>query len=502
MAGVDVLLAQPEKLDPLPDDDEMCFNYAGSGSWESTRDLAYSARDGFLPWVIVGSIAPRHLIHAHEFAWDGARDPVWKRYEKIWGLHSANDKLSVAHGHGTLTGQNPQGSHCNNIGAVHRRQIHEAFDRWLGIDVPPEAEFSQRRPAADLACLTNDARQQFAPRRLLELLQSAAQEQLAAARQLRDRMPVAERRIALRRELSSLLGIVEAQAPAIVHAGAPHIERRGNLVVTRETLKTEPGITVPLMKLSLDPRPSADTAAEKVWIALADDGIAGILQRRGKTISEKLHSGQQVILVEVRGAGASRPGNDRGPQSRLTALSATSLMLGDPLLAGQLRDVRSVWRRVKAQNNTSRCELEVLGDSSVTPLPADADFAHPHRVAGRPPECQPMAPLVALLFALLEDDVRRVETHGSLLSFASVLDSPFVQVPHASIPPGLLARCDLADVVAALAPRAVHLSGLVDGRGRRVRGADAQAEYAWAIEAYAAAATPNSLTFSDLADQR
>ena len=31
------------------------FNYAGGGSWESTRNLRRSARDGFLPWVIVGA---------------------------------------------------------------------------------------------------------------------------------------------------------------------------------------------------------------------------------------------------------------------------------------------------------------------------------------------------------------------------------------------------------------------------------------------------------------
>jgi dienelactone hydrolase len=50
---------QPETTYPLPDNAETTFNYAGSGSWESTRNLSLSARDGFLPWVIVGSVAPR-----------------------------------------------------------------------------------------------------------------------------------------------------------------------------------------------------------------------------------------------------------------------------------------------------------------------------------------------------------------------------------------------------------------------------------------------------------
>src|SRR5262249_14740352 len=61
---------QPETTYPLPEDADTKFNYAGGGSWESTRNLRLSAHDGFLPWLIVGSVAPRRLIHAHEFAWD------------------------------------------------------------------------------------------------------------------------------------------------------------------------------------------------------------------------------------------------------------------------------------------------------------------------------------------------------------------------------------------------------------------------------------------------
>jgi dienelactone hydrolase len=59
---------QPESPYPLPADAETKFNYAGGGSWESTRNLRLSASEGFLPWVIVGSIAPRKLLYCHEFA--------------------------------------------------------------------------------------------------------------------------------------------------------------------------------------------------------------------------------------------------------------------------------------------------------------------------------------------------------------------------------------------------------------------------------------------------
>lgn len=59
---------QPETAYPLPADAEETFDYVGGGSWESTRNLRLSARDGFLPWVIVGAAAPPRLVYAHEFS--------------------------------------------------------------------------------------------------------------------------------------------------------------------------------------------------------------------------------------------------------------------------------------------------------------------------------------------------------------------------------------------------------------------------------------------------
>ena len=76
---------QPEDPFPLLANPEESFNFAGNGSWESTRNLRLACQDGFLPWVIVGAIAPRRLIYAHEFSWDQANDPVWKRLLKIYG---------------------------------------------------------------------------------------------------------------------------------------------------------------------------------------------------------------------------------------------------------------------------------------------------------------------------------------------------------------------------------------------------------------------------------
>ena len=63
----------PQPDDAIPANAERDFYYFGVGYWESTRCLRLGARDGFAHWLIVGSVAPRGLIYAHEFAWDRAR---------------------------------------------------------------------------------------------------------------------------------------------------------------------------------------------------------------------------------------------------------------------------------------------------------------------------------------------------------------------------------------------------------------------------------------------
>ena len=84
----------------------------GDGSWESTRNLRLSGRDGFLPWVIVTAVAPRRMIYAHEFSWDREHDPVWRRLQKVFEFYNATDRLAFAHGrspHGA--GEPTRGEH-------------------------------------------------------------------------------------------------------------------------------------------------------------------------------------------------------------------------------------------------------------------------------------------------------------------------------------------------------------------------------------------------------
>jgi dienelactone hydrolase len=488
---------QPETRYPLPDDAETSFNYSGGGSWESTRNLYRSAAAGFLPWMIVGSVAPRHLIHAHEFAWDRDRDPVWKRYQKIWGLYNVTDRLAFAHGFGTLTGQDPPGSHCNNIGAVHRRQIHDGLARWFDIRVRPDDEYSQRRTRAELTCLTDEARRQFRPQSLHAILSDTAKERLAPARQSFANNSAERQREIMRQQWAHLLAHIEPPASFEVREGSPHLETVRSLNVTRELVQSEPGVVVPVMTLAVQQPADDDDHKRPLAIIIAAGGIADSLRLHRVKIEAGLKAGYLLVLAEPRGAA---DGTDRGQQSAATSRSAAALMLSRTMLGDQLRDLRCVWRHIRKRGDVAPQQATVIGWSNVKPLPAEAIVKHPRRIEGRPAECQPNPALLALLLALFEDDVQRVDCRGGLVSYRSVLESPFVQVPHESIVPGVLAGGDLPELLAALAPREVVLSALVDGQGRLVRRSAARFSYEVTMRAYAEQKALDRLRLVDLAD--
>ncbi len=61
---------------------------------------------------------------------------------------------------------------------------------------------------------------------------------------------------------------------------------------------------------------------------------------------------------------------------------------------------------------------------------------------------------------------------GGLAGYLTVLEDAFTYVPLDSIVWGILKSGDIADIVAALAPRPVARSGLVNGRNTLVEGAE------------------------------
>ncbi|MFP4057969.1 MAG: acetylxylan esterase [Candidatus Brocadiia bacterium] len=461
---------QPE-TPPLGSDAETTFNYAGSGSWESTRNLRLSARDGFLPWVIVAAAAPRHLLYAHEFAWEPDRDPVWDRLQRVYGFYDAAHRLASLHGWGHVKLRPPRASHCNNVGPPHREQIYPLFQRWF--DMPsPQPEVRDRCPAEYLACLTAEHRS----RPVHELAAELGARRAQAARRALEGLGPPARREALRRHWRRLLGEVEprGEPEATVRAR----QDMGRATVQRLALEPEAGIVVPALLL----RPPA-LARPPVVVAVAQGGKGQFLARRAREVAALLHAGVALCLPDLRGTGESRPDDVRiGRFGAATAIAATELMLGQTLLGSRLRDLRSVVRHLAARSDLDAARVALWGDSFA---PVNPPAFEDPTSQDPPPQSEPLGGLLALFGALFEEGVRAALVRRCLTSFAAPLERPFCYVPADCVVPGALRAGDLCDVAAALAPRPLRFEALVNGRNQEAGQDTIRRALAPAREAYA-----------------
>jgi hypothetical protein len=486
---------QPETPYPLPADAEDTFNYAGGGEWESTRNLRLSCRDGFLPWTIVGGIAPRRLIYAHEFSWDQEHDPVWKRFQRIYtDFYSKPDSLDYTQGFGVLQGHPPQASHCNNIGVPHRQRIHAALKRWFNIPANQADEYQKRFDADELICFKEEIVRQLKPLKLHKLASSLAEERMRHARSEANSLTPAARLTRLQDRWQSLLGSVQPQKVQVLRI-QKNLEGSDGFNFEWIVLETEPGVLVPLVVLKPDRQ-----APAPIVLALAQSGKAGFLRERAGLIAGLLIGGAAVCLTDLRGTGETSHGNARGRESADTSISSTELMLGENMVGARLRDVRSVLLFLRSRRDLDARRIAVWGDSLAPANPPERDLTIPMGVPEEPALSEPLGGLLALLTALYEKDVRVVYARGGLTGFKSVLESQFCYLPHDVVIPGVLTVGDLCDVAAALAPRPLRLDGLVDGLNRRVELKNVATVYEPARQAYALASALGHLVLSDPAD--
>jgi dienelactone hydrolase len=447
---------QPETRYPLPDDAETSFHYAGSGSWE------------FLPWVIVAGIAPRRLVFAHEFNWDQPRDPVWRRLETVYQWFEQPAHLAYTTGRGELSGRPPEATHCTHIGMYHRRLIHAAFAHWFEIRDGSQQEYSRRINEGELMCWTDALRRELAESPWRESLAAEARRAANERRgQLRP-LSAAERN----RAWQHLLGGTPSSSHNIVRQDT---ERVGDsLEVTRVLLETDPGIRVPLVLLRSVPY---DTPRAAAIVLVAQSGKQAVLRARLTEIADMLRGGALVCLPDLRGVGETRPDEGRERQSSATSLSSSALMLGDTMLGMQVRDLRGVLQYLRRRGDVDAQRLALWGDSLAEQQPADRRFEVPHAIDGRPVQSEPLGGLATQFTALLDGNVRAVVIRRGLTSFASVLDSPVVAIPHDVVLPGILPAGDVEALVADLAPIPVCFQDMVNGQNRPVEPAAVRAAY-------------------------
>lgn len=468
---------QPETRFPLPENPEEAFNYAGGGSWESTRNLRRSAADGFLPWVIVAGLAPRGLVYAHEFRWDREHDPVWARLERLFELLEARDQLDFTHGSGSVSGQPPESTHCTHIGQVHRQRIHAALARWLKIQDGAAREYSHRIDASRLACWTPELRAELDPKPSSDLFRKRVERARAARgwsrQQTGSQAANGLDRLAERARWQSLLGPIQTRYNTVARElGA--VPLGDGASIAKAILETDRGIQVPVVLLA--PRRTPDEQTPVV-VFVAQNGKRRLLAARAEEIGRLLASGVAVCLLDPRGTGESEADAGRGRDSAATSSSSTALMLGRTHVGGCVSDLLATVSYLVERQSIDPSRIVLWGDSLAEPNPDDTNFAVPHGTDGRPRVSEPLGGLVVLLAALFNGQIRAVHVSGGLVSFADVLERPFVYIPHDAVVPGIVPAGDITRLVAALDSTPIQFARTVDGLNRFVSADRVRAAY-------------------------
>ncbi len=429
-----------------PDRDYAWF---GDGYWESTRGLRGGAAGGFAHFDIVGSVAPRKLIYGHEFAWDAKTDPAWPRLQKIWSFYDAKDSLRVAHGKGSVRGPGgADNTHCNHIGAVHRKMIYPALKDMFEMPIPEE--YSNRKTRDELTCWTKEARQELRPKKLHGVIAAIAQTQ-----------PIQKQDWATR------LGNIEPNAERKIIPGKSEEVPGGTLV--RMAIETDPGIVVPLLLIT----PSAVKGKVPVVVMVAQHGKQAFLKERSEAIAALLKAKVAVCLVDVRGTGETRAGSSAERGSTRTSISQTNLILGQPVLGSQLRDLRSVLNWLKQHEAIDGKKLAIWGDSFAKVNAKEMKLAVPLDVES-PAVSEPNGANLALLAGLLEENIVAIYTRGSINDSQSIVSGPYFYRPHESV---ILGLPELPATLAKLKPKLpVLVDATVDAQNRSTSTAKSGAE--------------------------
>jgi len=199
--------------------------------------------------------------------------------------------------------------------------------------------------------------------------------------------------------------------------------------------ESEPGILIPAV-LAIP----AQQASGNAVIYVDGRGKASVASR----LESWMKDGTVVLAIDARGFGETRNKAEAvSEDNRLwfgdASSTSSAFLLGKTLVGLRALDIIQGFELLSARSDLALKDIRVIG------------------VEG--------ASVPALFAAALDDRIQSVELEGMLVSYDSVIQTPIHQHAYEQVIPGVLRRFDLPDLVAALSPKRVRITSLVDAMG-------------------------------------
>ncbi len=395
-------------------------------------DFLY-AYDG-KPFLILSAIRDFFPIGGARASYDEVR----RTYAKL-GLSDRISMFEADDGHGYTKPR--------------REAAYKWFTRWLqGTENDTPESPVQLATAEELQCTsTGQVKSAFPDGADVYSLNRARAEQLRATRRASPEI--------VRTRAAELIHFEPQQGP--VHVASFGQITHPGLTIEKFTYQSEPGISVPALLFI----PSGG-AARRPAILLADS--------RGKAASasdaEALAAqGNVVLAADLRGFGETRPVMATGNYTRYFGdyrNAMTALLVGKTMTGMRTLDVVRGVDLLAARSEVDPAKITVVGRGS--------------------------AAVSALYAALFDRRIASVGLDGMLSSYDSVLTERLAVGVVEQIVPSALKYFDLPDVIAALAPRRVIVTGTVNPLGQKLRTESVRHEYARATTAFQKAGAPDA----------
>lgn len=246
--------------------------------------------------------------------------------------------------------------------------------------------------------------------------------------------------------------------------------KRAGYRIEKLTFESAPGIVIPALLFL----PESTSGKAPPILYLHERGKAAEAGPGGE-IEELARAGAAVLAIDLRGTGETREDLDRS-DAFFTYFGAfesamTAMLVGKTLIGLRAQDIVRAVDLLASRGDVEMRRLTAygFGEAATTLLHA----------------------------AALDDRIRNVVLKNMLASYESVVSEKISQRVFENIVPGVLAKYDLPDLAACLAPRRVSLVNPVNPRGQRLGLPQARSQYGSAATAFQAAGAASSLLIAE-----
>lgn len=406
MGNTENMLASPFRAPGATDDAE--------------QDFVDAERDGFDRWDLLYPLAPKPLL-----IWPSDRDFYvtyspdyvtngWQEFQKLKRVYTVLGRAEQ------LAWADTPLPHA--LAYDSRMLVYNWFNRWLKSDKQPLAAEPETSPEPTATLWATESGS------VIRSLKSSTPFSMNSARAVKHE-PI---------RLESLLK-VDVSKPVAPAKVIGHVKSR-NVIVENLEIQSDPAVWIPAFLMT----PEAVSPGKPLLLVLDPQGNDRLWFN--PEVDRILPENSCVICsADVRGVGSMVPGFSPGAaeyeewHQREENYAWGSLMLGRPLVGQRVTDVLAVVRALSKHQNMAGRPIFIAASGTLT--------------------------VPAIFAAALEPLIAGLYLQGGLVSFQNIVETEVYNHPFANFVPDLLNHTDLPELIAALAPRKVAITGAVDAAG-------------------------------------